>query len=47
VSFDPNGNSIINGSADGIFLPVPEPGSLALIGAAIAGIGFTARRRKA
>jgi hypothetical protein len=47
VSFDPNGNSIINGSADGIFLPIPEPGSLALIGAAVAGIGFTARRRKA
>ena len=44
--FEPVGNQTINGSADAFFIKIPEPGSLALIGAAVAGIGFTARRRK-
>ncbi len=44
--FQPVGTQEINGSADAFFIKIPEPGSLALIGIAVAGIGFTARRRK-
>lgn len=45
-NFDVSGTQVINGSMDTVFTAVPEPGTLALAGIALLGIGAV-RRRKA
>lgn len=45
-NFDPSGTQVINGSMDLVFNRIPEPGSLALVGLALGGLGMFSRRRK-
>ena len=43
--FTPAGTLELNGSLDVIFANVPEPGSIALVGLALVGLGFASRRK--
>ncbi len=43
--FTPAGTLILNGSLDVIFEKIPEPGSVALVGLALVGLGFASRRK--
>lgn len=45
-NFSPTGTQTINGSLDVVFSEVPEPGTTALLGLGLLGLGFTVRRRK-
>ena len=46
-NFTPSGRVVINGSLDVAFNDVPEPGSLALLGLGLAGLGLSLRRKQA
>ena len=47
-NFTPSGTQVINGSLDVIFgTAVPEPGSVALIGLGLLGLGLSRRRKQA
>ena len=43
--FIPSGDLTLDGSLDVIFANVPEPGSIALVGLALIGLGFASRRK--
>ena len=43
--FTPSGTLTLDGSLDVIFGKVPEPGSIALVGLALVGLGFASRRK--
>ena len=43
--FTPAGTLTLDGSLDVIFANVPEPGSIALVGLALVGLGFASRRK--
>ena len=43
--FTPSGTLTLDGSLDVIFANVPEPGSIALVGLALVGLGFASRRK--
>ena len=43
--FTPAGTVTLDGSLDVIFANVPEPGSIALVGLALVGLGFASRRK--
>ena len=43
--FTPAGTLTLDGSLDVIFVNVPEPGSIALVGLALVGLGFASRRK--
>jgi hypothetical protein len=45
-NFDVTGTQRINGSLDAIFATVPEPGSLALLGIGLLGLGMSSYRRR-
>ena len=43
--FTPSGTLTLDGSLDVIFAKIPEPGSIALVGLALVGLGVASRRK--
>lgn len=46
-NFTPSGRQVVNGSLDVTFNNVPEPGSIALLGLGLAGLGMSRSRKSA